>query len=85
VYRYEFSEHAQAQLIKLPYEVLDDLVDAIMQACIDPWNFQRRDDEPLDRHHAHRSVKFSDDRGTLWFLVRDGEGLLWVTAVEWLG
>jgi len=85
VYRHELSESAETQLVRLPYEVLDDFVQTLVQACVDPWNFQRRDDESLNRHHAHRSVKFADGHGTLWFLVRDGEGLLWVTAIEWDG
>lgn len=69
--------------MQLPYEVIDDFVAALTMACIDPWNFQRREDEPPDRHHAHRQVKFADGRGTLWFLIRDDQGLLWVTAIEW--
>jgi len=85
VYNWQFSELAEAQLVRLPYELVDDLVGALAQACIDPWNFQRHEDEPLDRHHAHRQVKFADERGTLWFLIRDGQGLLWVTAIEWQG
>jgi hypothetical protein len=83
VYRHELSEAAEADLLRLPYDVLDDFVTALAHACTDPWNFQRREDEPLDRHFAHRSVKFGGGRGTLWFLIRDDQGLLWVTAVEW--
>lgn len=83
MYRSELSDAAQARLIDVPYEWLDDLVETIVQACIDPWNFQRREDEPLDRHYAHRWVKFAGGRGKLWFHVRDGEGLLWITEIEW--
>lgn len=85
MYRHELSPAAEAQLVRLPYESIDDFVEALVQACADPWNFQRREDEPLDRHHAHRWVKFADGRGTLSFLIRDGEGLIWVTSVEWDG
>jgi len=85
VYDWQFSEAAEAQLVRMPYEMIDDLVAVIAQACIDPWNYQRRAEESLNRHHAHRWVSFADGRGRLWFLVRDGEGLLWVTEIEWQG
>lgn len=85
MYRHELSERAEEQLLWVPFEALGDFVEALVQACIDPWNFQRREDESLDRHHAHRQVRFGDGRGTLWFLIRDGEGLLWVTEIEWRG
>lgn len=83
MYGWEFSETAKAQLVRMPYGMVDDLVETIALICADPWNFQRREDEPLDRHHAHRRVEFAEGRGTLWFLIRDGEGLIWITAIEW--
>lgn len=83
MYDYELSEKAEGQLLRLPYEVAIAAVDVLAAALVDPWNYQRREDEPLDRHHAHRWVRFDGDRGRLWFLVRDGEGLLWVTEIQW--
>lgn len=83
MYDYQYSDAAKAQLLRLPYEAVAELGAAIAQVIADPWNFQRRGDESLDRHHAHRRVEFAEGRGTLWFLIRDGEGLIWITAIEW--
>lgn len=85
MYDYELSETAEEQLLRLPYEAAIAAIDVLAEALVDPWNCQRREDEPLDRHHAHRWVRFAGDQGKLWFLVRDGEGLLYVTRVEWQG
>lgn len=85
MYDWQFSEPAKAQLLHLPYEAIDDLVATIAQACVDPWNFQRRDDEQLNRHFAHRWVLTAGGEAKVWFLIRDDQGLLWVTAIEWQG
>lgn len=83
MYDHQFSELAQSQLLHLPYDALAPMAEALVQACIDPWNFQRRSEEFDDRHYAHRYVEFGEGRGRLWFLIRDGEGLLWVTEIQW--
>lgn len=85
MYNSEFSEAAKAQLIGVPYEAIDDLVETVVLACADPWNFRRSPTEPTGDHYAHRTVPFADGRGLLTFLILDQAGEVTVTDVTWLG
>ncbi len=84
-YRYEWSDEAQIDLVRVPYETAVLAADVVAEAAEDPWNYQRRTEEPMDRHFAHRWVMTADGCARVWFLIRDDQGLLWVTAVERLG
>jgi hypothetical protein len=84
VYRHEFEEAAQAQLLRLPYEAIDDLVEALALICADPWDFQRRPDEPRSDHHAHRTVSFGDG-GMVTFLILEHAAEIHITQITWLG
>ena len=84
MYDWEFTETAKAQLVRLPYGMVDDLVETIALICADPWNFQRRPDEPLDDHHAHRTVSFGDG-GVLAFLILEHASEVHITSIAWLG
>lgn len=84
-YRYEWSDEAQLDLLHVSYETALLAAEVVAEAAEDPWNFQRRPEEPLDRHFAHRWALTADGVARVWFLIRDGEGLLWVTRVESLG
>lgn len=81
----EWSDEAQLDLVRIPYETALLAADAVAEACEDPWNYQRRPEESLDRHYSHRWALTADGQAKAWFLIRDGEGLIWVTAIQWAG
>jgi hypothetical protein len=85
VYRYEFEDIAKAQLVRLPYDAVDDLVEAVALICADPWSFERTPTEPADDHHAHRTVPFAEGRGLLTFLILEHAAEVHVTSITWVG
>lgn len=84
MYDWEFSEAAKAQLLGVPYEAIDDLVETVALICADPWGFQRPLGEPLDDHHAHRTASFGDG-GLVTFLILEHAAEVHVTQITWLG
>lgn len=84
MYDWEFTPAAKAQLVRLPYGMVDDLVETVALICADPWNFQRRPDEPGDDHHAHRTAVFGDG-GMLTFLILEHAAEVHITGITWLG
>lgn len=84
MYNYEFEDIAKAQLARMPYELVDDLVEAVALICADPWNFRRALDEPADDHHAHRTVPFGAG-GMLSFLIMEHAAKVHITQIAWLG
>lgn len=84
MYDWEFTETAKAQLGRLPYGMIDDLVETMALVCADPWNFQRQPDEPLDDHHAHRVASFGDG-GLVMFLILEHAAEVHVTRITWVG
>jgi len=85
VYNSEFSPAAQAQLILIPYEAIDDLVETVVLVSADPWNFQRRPDESTDSHHVQRIVSFAEGRGFITFVILEHLAEVHVTQITWLG
>lgn len=83
MYDWEFTETAKAQLVRLPYDMVDDLVEAVALVCADPWNFQRQPDDPDDDHHAHRTASFGDG-GMLTFLILEHAAEVHITGITWL-
>lgn len=81
-YRYEWSDEAQLDLVRVSYETALLAADAVAEASEDPWNYQRRAEESLDRHYAHRWAMTTDGAAKVWFLIHDDEGLIWVTSIE---
>lgn len=85
MYGYEIEEIAQAQLLQVPYEVVDDFVATLALICNDPWHFERSPTEPTGDHYAHRTVPFAGGRGMVTFLILDHASEVHVTRIVWLG
>lgn len=85
MYDVDFDPDATAQLTYLPEEIAWKALQELGLAAADPWNYQRRPDEPLDVHNAHRWIYFDNYSGRVSFLIQGGLGVLLVTGVEWLG
>lgn len=83
MYTHDWDNSVPSALLAMPYDAAMEAADAIAHVLEDPWNYQRRPDESLDRRSAHRHVSFDEGRGTLWFLILEDRAEVFVTRIDW--
>ena len=87
MYRWELDGPAQQEFAALSPAVRAELagfMDAVV--IVDPIQYQRRRDEPVDPVEALRTLHFGQhDDGLVTFLVYPPDELVLVVRIQWLG